>query len=104
MLSNGNQSYIIKVLTGLHDVRSPLCLVELHPALTQELPAGQEMFSIIQCDHTPFSFHFIIIMSSYQFYVILIMWQSITILMLLTLCYDCCSGRERMSRSENNIC
>lgn len=34
------QSHIIEMLAGFHDVRSPLCLVDLHPALTEELPAG----------------------------------------------------------------
>lgn len=46
------QSHIIKVLAGLHDERSPLSLVDLHPALTEELPAAQQTLSVTHLSQT----------------------------------------------------
>lgn len=31
------RTYIIEVLAGFHDERRPLCLIDLHPALAEEL-------------------------------------------------------------------
>lgn len=44
------QSHVIEMLAGLHDVRSPLCLVDLHPALTEELPAELQCPQIYTTD------------------------------------------------------
>ena len=37
------QSYVIKVLAGFHDIRSAFCLIDFHPALTEELPARADL-------------------------------------------------------------
>lgn len=37
MLKGIKRAYVIEVLTSLHDVRRPLRLINLHPALAQEL-------------------------------------------------------------------
>lgn len=33
-------THVVEVLGGFHDVRGPLVLLQLHPALPEELPAG----------------------------------------------------------------
>lgn len=36
-LNENSEAYIIEVLTGFHYVWGPFCLINLHPALAQEL-------------------------------------------------------------------
>lgn len=37
MLKDSERAYIIEVLTSFHNVWCPFCLIDLHPALAQEL-------------------------------------------------------------------
>lgn len=44
------QSYIIEVLAGFHDIRRAFWLIHLHPALTEELPAGADLGPRWKCN------------------------------------------------------
>lgn len=42
MLKDSERAYIIEVLTSFHNVWCPFCLIDLHPALAQELSQRTE--------------------------------------------------------------